>query len=48
MNLYVAKWIFRWRPFIEDRMNRCVDRVENDDGFTNLYLHARKPAARPR
>jgi SAM-dependent methyltransferase len=49
MNLYVAKWIFRRRPFIEDRMNRRVDREwSDDDGFTNLYLHARKPGVRPR
>ncbi len=46
MDLYVAKWIFHRRPFIEDRINRRVDREWGwgaDGGFTNLYLHAWKP-----
>jgi SAM-dependent methyltransferase len=42
-NLYVAKWIFRRRPFAEHALNRRVDREwRNSGGFTNLYLRAAK------
>jgi ubiquinone/menaquinone biosynthesis C-methylase UbiE len=42
-NLYVAKWIFRRRPFAEHALNRRVDREwRNRCGFTNLYLRAAK------
>jgi SAM-dependent methyltransferase len=43
-NLYVAKWIFRRRPFFEDRISRRVDAEWSrlDGGFTNIFLKARK------
>lgn len=43
MNLYIAKWVFRRRPFAERALNRRVDREwSSGRGFTNLYLRAAK------
>jgi ubiquinone/menaquinone biosynthesis C-methylase UbiE len=43
LNLYVAKWIFRRRPFFEAAITRNVDIEWERPGFSNLFLRARKP-----
>ncbi|MBD0328888.1 MAG: class I SAM-dependent methyltransferase [Thermoleophilia bacterium] len=43
-NLYVAKWIFRRRPFFECRLLRLVDREwRRDRGLANIFVRGRKP-----
>ena len=45
LNLYVAKWVFRRRPFLETRSLRRLDRDwARGDGFVHLYLHCTKRA----
>lgn len=45
LNLYVAKWIFRRRPFLEARSLRRLDREWGQgDGFVHLFLRSRKGA----
>jgi SAM-dependent methyltransferase len=47
-DLYVAKWIFRRRPFAEDALNRRVNREwSSSGGFTNLYLKAARASGVP-
>jgi SAM-dependent methyltransferase len=44
LNLYISKWIFRRKPFLEsffsDKEN--VEYMENDVGFANIYIKFRK------
>ncbi len=43
LNLYVAKWIFRRRPFFGTWSLRRLDRDwARDEGFVHLYLQSRK------
>lgn len=43
LNLYVAKWIFRRRPFFEAWSLRRLDRDwARNEGFVHLYLRSRK------
>jgi SAM-dependent methyltransferase len=42
LDLYVAKWIFRRRPFFEAAIARKVDTEWERPGFSNLFLRARK------
>lgn len=39
VNLYIAKWIFRRRPFWEKYFNAQVDREnKQDDGFADIFM----------
>lgn len=43
MNLYVAKWVFRRRPFMEGFVNRKLDlEFQKEKGFTNIFVKMRK------
>lgn len=42
LDLYVAKWVFRRRPFFEAAITRNVDREWRRPGFSNVFLCARK------
>lgn len=42
-NLYIAKWIFRRRPFFEKFINRKQnDEYQAEKGFTNIFIKFRK------
>jgi len=42
-NLYVAKWIFRRRPFLSNIMNKKMDaEYKKKRGFTNIFLKMKK------
>ena len=42
-NLYIAKWVFRRRPFFEEFINRMQDsEYKKENGFTNIFLKFRK------
>jgi SAM-dependent methyltransferase len=44
-NMYVAKWLFRRRPFLEERSLARLDRDwERPGGFAHVLLLCRKPA----
>lgn len=43
LNLYVAKWIFRRRPFFEARSLERLDRDWARDGFLHLFLRGHAP-----
>lgn len=42
LDLYVAKWIFRRRPFFERTVRERVEREWLRPGFTNVFLRCRK------
>lgn len=43
-NLYIAKWIFRRRPFFEKFINRVQNiEYEKKCGFTNLFIKLKRP-----
>ena len=43
LNMYVAKWIFRRRPFLEARSLELLDRDwARPSGFAHVFLRARK------
>ena len=45
-DLYVAKWIFRRRPFFERAIGGRAEReLSSPGGFGNIFLRARKPIA---
>lgn len=45
LNMYVAKWIFRRRPFLEERSLERLDRDwARPSGFAHVLLRARKDA----
>jgi len=42
-NLYVAKWIFRRKPFFENFFNRKqTEEFEKEKGFTNIFVKFRR------
>ncbi len=42
-NLYIAKWIFRRKPFFEDFFNKKQDKEYlAENGFTNIFVKFRK------
>ena len=43
LNVYGTKWILRRDPLFAASMQARVDREWDRPGFTNLFLHARKP-----
>jgi SAM-dependent methyltransferase len=48
LNLYIAKWVFRREPFLEDAVNRRMDReFSRPSGYANAFLKCRR-ARRPR
>jgi SAM-dependent methyltransferase len=44
LNLYVAKWIFRRRPFLEPRFRRRLDREWARHGFTTVFVRCLRAA----
>jgi SAM-dependent methyltransferase len=43
LNIYIAKWIFRRRPFFQRFFNNMTDtEYEKDSGFTNVFLRCVK------
>lgn len=46
LNLYIAKWLFRRRPFFEQSFkNRCTQEFSKPKGFTNIFLKCTKPVS---
>ena len=43
-NLYVSKWIFRRRPFFEEKLDKKVDNefMNKENGYSNIFLKMRK------
>jgi SAM-dependent methyltransferase len=42
-NMYMAKWIFKRKPFLEHAMHRLQDKeYERKNGFTNLFAKLRR------
>lgn len=42
-NLYIAKWIFRRRPFFENFINKKQNiEYQKENGFTNIFIKFRK------
>ena len=43
LNNYISKWIFRRRPFFEDKIKElCTLEYEQDTGYTNIFLSSVK------
>lgn len=43
LNMYIAKWIFRRRPFFQHIfLKKESEEYERDDGFMNLFMKCRK------
>ncbi len=44
LNMYVAKWVFRRRPFFEDWFMKRLDEEYARPGFVNVFIRFRKSA----
>jgi ubiquinone/menaquinone biosynthesis C-methylase UbiE len=48
LDLYVAKWLFRRRPFFDTAITHRVDAEWQRPGFSNVFLRARKRDQTPK